>query len=75
MDEGTRTLVLLVVLAISMAVYFIPTWVAFARNHRQMLAIVILNALLGWTLIGWAGALVWACTKPASVSILTPEGV
>jgi hypothetical protein len=26
------------------------------------LAIGVLNFFLGWTLLGWIGALVWACT-------------
>jgi hypothetical protein len=43
------------------ALYFIPTMVAFYRNHTNCVAIFILNLLLGWTLLGWAGALIWAC--------------
>jgi hypothetical protein len=42
--------------------YFIPAVVAVRRHHRQRLAITVLNVLLGWTLIGWVVALVWACT-------------
>ena len=45
-----------------LAIYFIPAIVANGRHHRNRLAISILNTLLGWTLIGWIGALVWAST-------------
>jgi hypothetical protein len=41
--------------------YFIPALIAAIR-HRQTLAIFVLNLFLGWTIVGWVGALVWACT-------------
>lgn len=40
--------------------YFVPTVVAFRRKHPQILAIVVLNLFLGWTFLGWLGALIWA---------------
>jgi hypothetical protein len=40
--------------------YFLPSIIAFARNKRDTAAIVLLNFFLGWTLIGWVVALVWA---------------
>jgi len=40
--------------------YFLPFIVALVRGKRNSLAILLLNLLLGWTLIGWVGALVWA---------------
>jgi Superinfection immunity protein len=40
--------------------YFLPSIVAFARSKRDMLSIFLLNLFLGWTLIGWIVALVWA---------------
>jgi hypothetical protein len=40
--------------------YFLPSIVAFARSKRDTAAIVLLNFFLGWTLIGWVVALVWA---------------
>jgi len=42
--------------------YFLPAIVARAREHQQMPAIFMLNLLLGWTLFGWAAAMVWAFT-------------
>ena len=52
----------------AMVVYFVPTIVAAASKHHNTTAIFVLNLFLGWTLIGWVAALVWACTKPP------PEG-
>jgi hypothetical protein len=40
--------------------YFLPSIVAFARNKRDTAAILLLNTFLGWTVIGWVVALVWA---------------
>ena len=40
--------------------YFLPSIVALARNKRDITAIMLLNLFLGWTLIGWVVALVWA---------------
>jgi len=38
---------------------------AKSMNHPQTLAIGVLNLFAGWTFIGWLGALVWACIRPA----------
>lgn len=51
-----------VIAALAVALYFLPLLVATTRNHVNMLAISVLNLLLGWTFIGWVVALVWACT-------------
>jgi Superinfection immunity protein len=40
--------------------YFLPSIIAFSRSKRDTSAIVLLNFFLGWTLIGWVVALVWA---------------
>lgn len=50
-----------IMLAITAAIYFIPLIVADARGKDNKLAIGMLNLLLGWTMIGWVAALVWAC--------------
>jgi hypothetical protein len=40
--------------------YFLPSIIAIARSKRDITAIVLLNFFLGWTMIGWVVALVWA---------------
>jgi uncharacterized membrane protein YqaE (UPF0057 family) len=59
MAEGFVGFVFLVLLAV---LYFVPGIIAQRRGHHNTTAIVALNVLLGWTFIGWVGALVWACT-------------
>ena len=51
------------VLVIAALFYFVPAIVAGTREHHQTFAIVILNVVGGWTLVGWVVALVWACTE------------
>jgi hypothetical protein len=40
--------------------YFLPSIIAFARSKRDTTAILLLNIFLGWSVIGWIVALVWA---------------
>jgi Superinfection immunity protein len=40
--------------------YFLPSIIALARSKRDLLAIFLLNLFLGWSVIGWIVALVWA---------------
>ena len=43
--------------------YFIPTFVAISRKHKNQDAIAILNLCTGWILgIGWVASLIWALT-------------
>lgn len=40
--------------------YFLPSIIALARSKRDTLAIFLLNLFLGWSVIGWLVALIWA---------------
>ncbi|WP_190121988.1 superinfection immunity protein [Streptomyces inusitatus] len=40
--------------------YFVPTIVAFTRNVPNSGSVLVINLLLGWTLIGWIVALAMA---------------
>jgi Superinfection immunity protein len=42
------------------AMYFLPSVIALARSKRDIVGILLLNLFLGWTMIGWVVALVWA---------------
>jgi hypothetical protein len=47
-------------IVLTVALSFGPTLVAQRRRHRQADAIFAINLFLGWTLLGWIVALVWA---------------
>lgn len=49
--------------AIGIVIYFLPSFIARAMNHRNFTALFVLNLFLGWTILGWVGALVWALYK------------
>lgn len=53
----------LALLVIVLFLYLLPTFVAGCRGHHNTLAIGALNILLGWTLLGWIGALIWSFTS------------
>ncbi len=61
---GAAAIMMMIVVTImalmAMAIYAVPTIVAVLRGHRNVAAIVVINLFLGWTLVGWVGALVWA---------------
>ena len=41
---------------------FLPVIVAYNRNHRNTLPILVLSIFLGWTCLGWIAAMIWAVT-------------
>jgi hypothetical protein len=47
---------------LSLALYFLPTIIVLARRKRNVLGPILVNVLLGWTVIGWIAALIWALT-------------
>ena len=51
---------LLLLAAIGCA-YFAPSFVASHRKVPNTGSVMVVNALLGWTVIGWAVALAMAC--------------
>lgn len=58
-DVGQATLVW-----IGIALYFLPTLVAFYTGRGKLRQVVLVNVFLGWTLVGWIVALVLATKKP-----------
>lgn len=47
---------------LTLLLYFLPTLIAYHKEKINCLAIFLVNLLLGWTVLGWIGALVWSCT-------------
>jgi len=61
MDNLGGALIILGILAL--VLYFLPTILSLILRRRNTLAIFAMNLLLGWSLVGWVVALVWALTK------------
>ena len=47
--------------------YFLPFAIAFNRKRANTGAIFALNLFLGWSLIGWVAALVWALKEEQTI--------
>jgi hypothetical protein len=53
-----------------LTLYLIPSIEADARHSQDAYTITLVNVLLGWTVIGWIAALMWA-RRPATEKRLT----
>ena len=54
-------------LFLSAIMYFLPT--ILARHKADFMGIFLLNLFLGWTVIGWFVALVWACSTERYIAV------
>ena len=66
------TLIAVSFFATAPALYLLPTYEAWIRKHPNLSSLALLNVFLGWTLIGWVGALVWAFKKAEPVTVVSP---
>lgn len=47
-----------------LVIYLFPTILAWLGKHPCADSIAIINLFLGWTVVGWVGALAWAVFNP-----------
>jgi hypothetical protein len=52
--------------------YFLPTIIG--HNRQNAGGIFVLNLLLGWTVIGWVIAMVWACSAETRLPVVVVAG-
>ncbi|OCX75591.1 superinfection immunity protein [Acidithiobacillus thiooxidans] len=45
---------------VAMAIYTLPALMAWSMGSPHRMAITLVDLLLGWTILGWVTALVWA---------------
>jgi Superinfection immunity protein/Short C-terminal domain len=50
--------------------YFLPTIIAVLRRKTSAVGVFFLNLFLGWTFIGWVGALIWALSADRQPTII-----
>jgi hypothetical protein len=50
----------IMIMALVLFAYFIPTTIAYNKKHTNAEAIFALNIFMGWSFIGWVICLVWA---------------
>lgn len=54
------TFLILIGFLIGGYLYFLPGVIAGYKKHKHSTAITLLDLILGWTIIGWIGLLIWA---------------
>ena len=57
---GELGLLVMVSLIVGVVLYFLPTIIVVKRQTANVTPIVLVNLLLGWTVIGWIIALIWS---------------
>lgn len=45
---------------ITALIYFVPTIIALVKHHTYKLYIIVINIILGWTLLAWIVCLIWS---------------
>lgn len=53
--------------------YMLPTIEAKLKRHPNIVSIALVNLFLGWSLIGWVVALVWAFKKQEPVPVKSAQ--
>jgi hypothetical protein len=72
----------LALILVVLGLYWLPSILGWFRRPPDLFAVVVLNALLGWTLVGWVVALgralrpagVQVAADPAGTAIRRPGG-
>jgi len=54
-------ILIIIVIIAGLAVYFLPTIIGWKKKSSE--GILLLNLFLGWTFLGWLGALIWAVSS------------
>ncbi len=71
--NGDAQLILLV--AAGIFIYLLPSITAAARQHRNLASLVVINLLLGWTLLGWAICMAWSVAAAPQVDVNLRERI
>jgi len=59
--QPTHLIILMMIFAIPLcAIHFVPTIIAGVRKTKNFWWIFAINFFLGWTIVGWIAALIWA---------------
>lgn len=58
-------------LILAVSLYFVPAMVAIGRRHVNALPVFLTNLYMGWTVLGWIAALIWALSNAVSAAPAT----
>jgi T4 superinfection immunity protein len=54
---------------VGLVIYFTPLIIAAVRHVPHVGSVGVINAFLGWTLVGWVAALAMACRSNTSTTV------
>ena len=60
MGEVVALVFILVLIFLSLVLYFLPALIAWYYNDKNTIWIFVLTLITGWTSLGWILALFWA---------------
>jgi hypothetical protein len=63
--EVIALLAMIALVLIVLAMYWLPSIIGYYRRTPDIFSVVVTNALLGWTVVGWLVAMVMAARTPA----------
>ncbi|MDD2318819.1 MAG: superinfection immunity protein [Geobacteraceae bacterium] len=69
-SNGSAGVGIVIALIFCIGFYFLPTMIGFSRKKENKIAILLLNLFLGWSLVGWVVALVWAVSKDKNYQVV-----
>lgn len=66
--SAMSALAMLGLILLVLGVYWLPSILARTWRHPDLVPIVLVNALLGWTVVGW----VWAVSRLVREGLVDP---
>lgn len=76
MQDALEIVLGLFAVAFFATLYMAPTLIAFNRSESSgRNGVLLVNLFLGWSGIGWLGALIWAVSLPATVRTILQDPV
>lgn len=71
MNDALHVYYALMIIAALIGAYWLPSIVAWERKVPNLWSIVVINGLLGWTLIGWVVCLAMAVRDKPTLKAVT----
>jgi hypothetical protein len=59
-NRGGFVPLLMVAFIVALGIYVLPALMAWSLSSPHQVPIILLDLLLGWTVLGWFAALIWA---------------
>jgi Superinfection immunity protein len=69
--ELIALLAMIALILIALGLYWLPSIIGYCRRSPDVFTVVVTNALLGWTIVGWLVALFMA-TRSARPALTKP---